>query len=124
MVSADRTNHGAGGQAIRDLVLSSPRDAPFAQMRFGDRRVRTLRGLTELLSTGFDIEAIEDVDVVRELSPAALWQWFAGMYDLDLRSPAEREAAHRGFVERWQDRTEPFDHVLHLRRIRAVARKA
>lgn len=48
----------------------------------GDKRLRHPDGFTELLAGRFECLTIEEVSMTRRYSPAELWAWFEGMYDL------------------------------------------
>ncbi len=48
----------------------------------GNRGIRHADGIAQLLAGHFDRVTIEEVSMTRRYSPAELWAWFEGMYDL------------------------------------------
>lgn len=60
---------------------------PATTLRFGDPRLRTPEGIGEALSLHFTDVEIEDITLSCRYTPAALWEWFKGMYDLHFIPP-------------------------------------
>lgn len=59
-------------------------------LRFGDARLRSPDGIRQALGAGFSSTSMEELSLSRRYTPAQLWQWFDGMYDLAFLTPSEQ----------------------------------
>jgi SAM-dependent methyltransferase len=74
-------------------VLGRHARAPaWADVRFGDRRFRSVDGLRELLAPGFGEVRIDELRATQNLTTEALWAAILDMYDLHLLEADAREA--------------------------------
>ena len=80
------------------LYADAPKRPEVAGMRFGDARWRSEDGIRSLLAPAFDPPAFDDLIATRRCTPAQLWNWFLGMYDTDLLTPAGREDLRQRYL--------------------------
>ncbi len=108
---------------IFDLYVSAlsqyPRKEEFSGIRFGDRRLQTPEGITQLLSNGFEAVAVQDVMIPRRCSPRELCAWFEDTYDfhmLDERCQGELTAGFMAAIEEQcgSDRKVEYNDRLYL----------
>lgn len=59
-------------------------------LRFGDARLRSADGVRQALDPCFTTVSIEELSLSRRYTPAQLWQWFEGMYDLAFLTPSQQ----------------------------------
>jgi ubiquinone/menaquinone biosynthesis C-methylase UbiE len=72
--------------------------SPESVVRLGDRRFRSEGGIRDLLATRFRDISVEEIHVNRRLTPADMWAWFMGMYDLHQFREEERAAIEHEYV--------------------------
>lgn len=90
---------GAGGKFSFVVGASAPAEQPVLAiyvsrlrallsgagsryLRFGDARLRSPDGIRQALDPCFTALSIEELSLSRRYTPAQLWQWFDGMYDM------------------------------------------
>jgi SAM-dependent methyltransferase len=88
----------------RDVFIAVLRERPVREewvaVRFGDPRMRSAEAAVQALSGRFHDVRVEAMMSVRRLTPAEIWAWYEGAYDLALRSPVDEAAARTDFLER------------------------
>lgn len=79
------------------LLSQFPRKEEFSGIRFGDRRLRTREGITQLFSHGFEAILVQELSAQRRYSPRELAVWFEDTYDFHMLD----EDLQRDFNERF-----------------------
>lgn len=77
--------------AYIDILSGYLRQDRWSSVRFGDKRIKSRDGITELLKPAFKDVIIEELHTSQRLSPRQLWEWLEAMYDLYLFEENERE---------------------------------
>jgi len=99
--------------------------SPDSVVRLGDRRLRNEDGIRELFATRFRDVSVEEIHVNRRLTPAGIWAWFTGMYDLHQFGEKERAAIEREYLSTVAPHCDPagtLDFPQAFRYIQAHAR--
>ena len=119
-----------GGGAID----SPPRDAfvgllrqhrrlpQFESLRLGDRRLYSPEGVFDLFAPAFEAPVTQDILLEWRCSPAGLWDWFGGMYDLGWLAKTDAASVERLFLaamEPLRDNDGQIGQRVMLRRITA-----
>lgn len=84
--------------AYVEILGRHPPQGDLAEVRLGDRRLRQPDGIRAVLSLAFGSVVVEEIRMSRRLTPDALWRWFLDMYDLHLRTEADRRDIEREFM--------------------------
>lgn len=74
--------------AFNALYAKATRRPELGELRFGDRRFRSIEGIHEWLAPAFEGARIDALRISRDYTPTELWSWHADMYDADLLTPA------------------------------------
>jgi ubiquinone/menaquinone biosynthesis C-methylase UbiE len=111
-------------QLFTSLLSHYPRREEFLEVRFGDRRVRTREGISELFSASFENLRIEDIFIQRRHTPEALWAWFSDMYDLHMLSTDDRGQMQARFIASAEPCCEQDGCVEHREHLRLISARA
>ena len=84
--------------AFAAIFARYPRLPAFAELQFGDKRMRSAEGLHELLAHGFADISVQDLSATRKLSPTQLWEWVVDMYDVHLLDEGDRYAVRDEYL--------------------------
>lgn len=71
---------------------------PGRHLALGDRRLRDEAGIRQALSTRFGHSGITPITLQRRRTPAQVWDWVDGMYDLHMARPEDRPAFRDAFL--------------------------
>ncbi len=110
--------------AYIDAVSRCPRQEHLSEVRFGDRRFRDRKGISEIFSATFQQLAVEDVHIAQRLTPEALWRWFLDMYDLYLLSEADRHKVEFDFFSAVSSQCGPDGKLEYLTTLRFISATA
>jgi SAM-dependent methyltransferase/ketosteroid isomerase-like protein len=81
-----------------ELFSRYPRSEAGSAVRLGDRRFGSPEGIAGLLAGLFTDLTVEELQIERRLAPQALWEWFAGMYDLYLLGEEDRRRIQQAYL--------------------------
>lgn len=132
---------GAGGKFSFIIGASPPPDQPALTiyvsrlrallagvgsryLRFGDARLRSPDGIRQALGPLFGTVSIEELSLSRRYTPAQLWQWFDGMYDLAFLTPGQQarfKSDYLAEIEPLCETDDQLDFTDTLRLVSAVA---
>ncbi len=88
----------AARSAFVDALLRRPRLPHLADVRLGDRRLRSLEGILEAMAPAFSGVAVDDLELAHRLSPDELWDWFLDMYDLHFLNESDRDLVRNDYL--------------------------
>jgi SAM-dependent methyltransferase len=83
-----------------EVLAGHARAAEWAEVRFGDRRLRSAEGIAELLAPAFDGVQVHELQAPRHLTPDALWAALLDMYDLHLLEEGARAQVRQQLLAR------------------------
>lgn len=90
----------SGAQQLFLQALSEvPRIEKFRTVSFSANSLRTEAGIKQVLSNSFDLKTLRRLEITLSEPPAAMWDWFAPMYDLALVSEEGRALVRTKFFE-------------------------
>lgn len=72
--------------------------SPERVVRFGDARSRNEEGLRALFAPRYDNVVVDEIHLNRRLTPAGMWAWFMGMYDLHQFAEDDRAAIESEYL--------------------------
>lgn len=84
--------------AFAEALSRVARIPEFADVRFGDKRMRTTEGIHELLEGEFCDVSVQDLTATMNMTPTRLWEWLTDMYDLYLLTEVDRCAVRDEYL--------------------------